>query len=301
MHTTPGSLGPPVETADVCVLDQHNYLNHFFGGGETGNGCGFEPLLGAPVSLDCPGPDILAGWVVPDLGSASLEAVELGLSGEPTWRQSQLSWMVDPATPSHQLGVPAALHIELGSTSPPLFFPPANHTGTSQMASATDIASFAITGFDCLAPWFDLTGMGAWAPASPAGVPSTIGSWSPSSQIESFTAGNVDVSEPVLSPRAGNFIPTGSFRCLQPGCNQTRRSQADLRQHSRCHRKPQSCRANGGSCDRSFSTTPELKRHLLHEKGAVLMCPIQGCKRPRISGERKDNMRRHLRNVHKER
>ena len=42
----------------------------------------------------------------------------------------------------------------------------------------------------------------------------------------------------------------------------------------------------------------DLKRHLLSEKGKSLGCPIPNCKR-RFRGYRDDNVKRHLRKVHK--
>ena len=163
--------------------------------------------------------------------------------------------------------------------------------GSSHMAAAQGIADNLFSdGFDFSAP-MEVTA--AWTQS--LGLNLSIGSWSPTSSLG--VSSNDMASDPVPSPKRGPKH-TGSFRCSEPGCNTVWASRTKLSQHKRCHRKEFSCRQSGGSCDQLFSTRPELRRHLRHENGDILVCQIPGCKRPKIKGGRKDNLRRHLKNVH---
>ncbi|KAK0616870.1 hypothetical protein B0T14DRAFT_254054 [Immersiella caudata] len=137
----------------------------------------------------------------------------------------------------------------------------------------------------------------AWAESSPSTSANlSIGSRTPSTSAESP---GIKASKSGASSRSGQLGHQGPFQCPHPGCDETRPNRTKLSQHKRCHIKLLSCRHLGGSCDKIFSTGPELRRHQRHERGDVLMCRIPGCKRPNIRGGRKDNMKRHLKNAHK--
>jgi len=137
-----------------------------------------------------------------------------------------------------------------------------------------------------------------WAESSPStSAGSSLGSQSPATSTG--TSGRGETIEPTTSSRKRQSKQKGPFRCSHPGCTKSWPTRTKLSQHKRCHTKQLSCRRSGGSCDEVFSTGPELRRHQRHERGDIVMCPIAGCKRPEISGGRKDNLKRHLKNVHK--
>lgn len=83
-------------------------------------------------------------------------------------------------------------------------------------------------------------------------------------------------------------------RCNFEGCGRIYEDRRLLRQHQRSHVKPFSC--NEGSCSIAFSIKRDLQRHQasVHEK-RCLFCPH--CQRT-INGNRKDNLKRHIRKHH---
>ncbi|KAK4449691.1 hypothetical protein QBC34DRAFT_425458 [Podospora aff. communis PSN243] len=137
-----------------------------------------------------------------------------------------------------------------------------------------------------------------WAECSPStGARSSIGFQSPATSTA--TSGRDETIEPTTSSSKRQPMQKGPFRCSHPGCTKSWPTRAKLSQHKRYHTKQLSCRRSGGSCDEVFSIRSDLRRHQMHERGDIVMCPRADCKRPRIRGKRKDNLKRHLKNVHK--
>lgn len=103
-----------------------------------------------------------------------------------------------------------------------------------------------------------------------------------------------------LSPPSANE----NFACTFPGCGKQYSLQSELKHHVRHHEKPVACQA----CPRSFPTTKDLRRHInsVHETTRTWYCTVVGCKFSKISTggvggksfTRKDNWRRHMKDIH---
>ncbi|KAH8678625.1 hypothetical protein BGZ60DRAFT_525372 [Tricladium varicosporioides] len=83
-----------------------------------------------------------------------------------------------------------------------------------------------------------------------------------------------------------------------------------LNRHSKLHTKPIACPVSG--CSHRVAKSRDMNRHLMaqhpdHELARTLlaspthMCPVNGCKYASIGFRRKDNLERHVRNVHERR
>lgn len=288
-------------------------MNHFSTGGGWGiESAGLQYLesFGAIALDELQEPELLGSLVSTGLydlpqcqqlgGPTPLSEMLLnynpGLSPMPT---------LDQFVPSEQMG---SLHSDPRGISPD--FPPCFPTNIGNFTQATplpgipDGRTFPIQAFAGDMPSNDLDldacldAMAIWTqPSLMLDIAPITELWSPtSSSTGVFTS--EEASEPSPTPVRGRPKHAGPFPCLHPGCNKICPNGEKLRQHTRYHPKRFSCKDAGGSCDQIFSMNGDLQRHLYSERGETLGCPVPNCKR-RLRGNRKDNVKRHLRRVHK--
>ncbi|KAH8784681.1 hypothetical protein BGZ57DRAFT_883120 [Hyaloscypha finlandica] len=87
------------------------------------------------------------------------------------------------------------------------------------------------------------------------------------------------------------------FHCDYAGCGElTFKYESQLKKHVDRHNRPFSC----DECDEAFGAKKDLKRHrdTKHEKETEVFCTMPGCKRAQIGFSRRDNLLKHIHNVH---
>ncbi|KUJ12654.1 uncharacterized protein LY89DRAFT_785959 [Mollisia scopiformis] len=121
-------------------------------------------------------------------------------------------------------------------------------------------------------------------------------------EVEISNASTPAVNQPreaELSDNKENEVPGPSASPLTC-CGNDFPTKADYNRHKRYHDKPESC----PHCPRAFGTTKDLNRHIndRHQRTKVYHCLDSTCERS-VAGNgegfpRKDNWRRHMRDVH---
>jgi len=134
---------------------------------------------------------------------------------------------------------------------------------------------------------------------------------------------NIEVDEASQHVMSVNGIETGlniakkkEFRCGHVGCedltfnyeSQLKYASTSIsneitltfhRKHLDRHNRPFTC----DECSESFGAKNDLKRHLdtKHQKEVQAFCTVTGCKRGHIGFSRRDNLLKHIHNVHDQR
>lgn len=113
-----------------------------------------------------------------------------------------------------------------------------------------------------------------------------------------------------------NIAKKKEFRCCHVGCedltfnyeSQLKYASTSIskeitltfhRKHLDRHKRPFTC----GECSEYFGAKKDLKRHLdtKHQKETQVFCTVTGCKRGHIGFSRRDNLLKHIHNVHEQR
>ncbi|KAH7411285.1 hypothetical protein BKA64DRAFT_377686 [Cadophora sp. MPI-SDFR-AT-0126] len=132
------------------------------------------------------------------------------------------------------------------------------------------------------------------SPTPPWTDPSTSNS-SPSAtsyRTSNSTSGN---STPSSAP--SSTTSEGSFNC--PSCARTFAQKCLLNRHINTHTKPYKCPFR--NCTERRATTRDLKRHVVvHDpvSAPAYLCTEKGCEYGVKGFKRKDNLKRHMENIH---
>ncbi|KAG4418652.1 hypothetical protein IFR04_008188 [Cadophora malorum] len=127
--------------------------------------------------------------------------------------------------------------------------------------------------------------------------PSTDPSTSNSSPSATSSQASISASSTSTPSDAPSSASEGSFTCNF--CAQTFAQRCLLNRHINTHTKPYRCRF--GDCTERRATNRDLKRHMgVHDpvSAPAYLCQEQGCMYAVKGFKRKDNLKRHMENIH---
>lgn len=137
-----------------------------------------------------------------------------------------------------------------------------------------------------------------------AEAPLNIQTWTQGNPNRTDQASTTHLQLPRISPRQGPRSPSSqagsatSHTCSHPDCDKTFETRTEMEHHERNHgERHHHCRELG--CGKSFVFAKDLARHAkTHSKERPFLCNVLGCEYKTKGFARKDQVARHMLNLH---